>query len=247
MRLLHVGWRRRLSLLASGVLEGSAREEMLRHLETCPRCREERAALEAVLDLVAADPARGAEPPVPVEALVTRVEARLDAVERARPGLRWRWAVLALAAAAALAAALVPQIVPRPEPPPVKVSEEALRRIEGNVAREQAARYLSEAQDVLVSVAARPRNCGRENQRADVEAASQQSRELLARRALLLEPERAEVASARPVLDDVEQMLREVASLESCARVRDLERVREEMARRQLLMKIRLMTRELEG
>ncbi len=51
----------------------------------------------------------------------------------------------------------------------------------------------------------------------------------------------------RPVLDDVEDMLREVASLRSCVRPRDLERVRAEMEKRQLLMKIKLMTRELEG
>jgi hypothetical protein len=247
MMVFHGRWRRRLSLLASGALEGNQREETLRHLEICSLCREERRVLEATLALLAADPVREAEPPVSARALLARVEARLDAAEPTRePGWRWRWS-LAFLAIAALAVALVPRMVSRPGPPRVEVSQEALRRIEANVAREQAARYLSEAQDVLVSVAARPRRCDREKQRADVAAASRQSRELLARRALLLEPDGAEVASARPVLDDVEQMLREVASLESCARVHDLQQVREEMARRRLLMKIRLMTRELEG
>ena len=77
--------------------------------------------------------------------------------------------------------------------------------------------------------------------------ASARSRELLARRALLLESGAQAVASVRPVLDDVEQALREVASLESCVRRRDIERVRDDVERSRLLMRIRLMTRELEG
>ena len=72
-------------------------------------------------------------------------------------------------------------------------------------------------------------------------------REQQARRALLLESGPQAVASARPVLDDVEQALREVASLESCVRRRDVERLRANVERRQLLLRIRLMTRELEG
>jgi len=62
-----------------------------------------------------------------------------------------------------------------------------------------------------------------------------------------VDPEGPAVASARPLLNDVEQALREVAALESCVRARDVQRVREDLARRQLLMKIRLMKRELEG
>jgi DNA topoisomerase VI subunit B len=55
------------------------------------------------------------------------------------------------------------------------------------------------------------------------------------------------VASAQGVLDDVELALREVAQLPSCVRRRDVEHVRQQVERRQLLMRIRLMTRELEG
>ena len=62
-----------------------------------------------------------------------------------------------------------------------------------------------------------------------------------------MEADEAAVLSARPVLDDVDEMLREVAILEACARERDLARLREEMEKRQLLMKMRLMQRELAG
>ena len=53
--------------------------------------------------------------------------------------------------------------------------------------------------------------------------------------------------TAIAVIDDVELALREVADLPSCVRRRDVERLRQEVQERQLLMRIRLMTRELEG
>lgn len=137
------------------------------------------------------------------------------------------------------------------------MSDAALARLERNVAREQAVRYLADAQDVLVNVAASPRDCEREapsatlapapESRVNLVAESRRSRELLARRTLLVEADEAAVMSARPVLEDVEEMLREVASLEACTRPRDLARLREEMEKRQLLMKMRLMQRELAG
>ena len=253
----HFRARRRLALLASGVLEGAEREAALRHLDACPRCASEHAELVRVLALVAADPVRVAEPPVGASALATRVGARLDALEReprrSRLTLPAVLAPVAAVAAVVALAVIVRQgheryVPPAPTAGPaeqVEVSEDALRRLERNLAREQAARYLSEAQDLLVTVAASPHNCDRESERVDVGAEAERSRELLRRRALLLETDA--VASAQPVLDDVEQMLREVATLESCVRVRDVERLQEQMERRQLLMKMKLMQRELVG
>ena len=80
----------------------------------------------------------------------------------------------------------------------------------------------------------------------DVEEEAERSRRLLARRALVIETGE-DVASVRPVLRDVEYVLREVASLPSCARERDLQAIQREVSRRNLLMKIDLMTRELKG
>lgn len=255
MMLFHEGWRERVSLLVSGALDGAEREATLAHLALCARCREERHATEGALALLAADPALGARPPIPLGALRARVEARLD--EREQPPRRLEarrrgHTLPALAAAAVVAFALVallrgpaPSSVSRPGR--ASLPEDVLRRMEAKVARHQAARYLSEAQDVLVTVAAAPRPCERTGGRVDVGDEARRSRELLARRALLLELDRAEVAPARPVLQDVERMLREVASLESCARAGDLEKVQGEILERRLLMKIDLMTRELHG
>jgi hypothetical protein len=165
------------------------------------------------------------------------------------------------AAAAALAASiLVPALVSRSRPPadPARVAippseagafltQDALDRIERNLAREQAARYLSEAGEVLVAVAARGTDCDEVDGRVDVEGAPERSRELLEQRQLVVQAGAEAIAPARGVLDDVELTLREVADLPSCVKRRDVERLRQDVERRQLLMRIRLMTRELEG
>jgi hypothetical protein len=257
MRLLHERWRVRVSLLAAGCLDDRERTATLAHVETCADCRREHAEALAVLETFAADPAHEAEPDLPLAFLVTRVQARLDRVTASRA---WRWGSVAAAAALGLGLAFV--VIPRIVTPVVSrlvgsaspgqplqaaMDDPALRRLERNVAREQAVRYLNEAQDVLVTMAAEPRNCDRESDRVDVADESRRSRELLARRALLVELDRDEVAPARGVIEDVEHVLREVASLESCVRAGDVARVRQDVERRRLLMKIRLMSRELQG
>jgi len=264
MTLFHERWRRRVSLLASDALEGSERASTLAHLEGCTACREELAGVQRLLELVAADPIRDARPEMPLRALVARVQARLDDADvdaapvvrpQARPVAAW-WPALATTAAVVALLAL-PRSAERLAPPAdgqarqpraeaAQVPPDMLQRLEANAAREQAARYLSAAQDVLLTVAARPRDCDRTNGRVDMAADARRSRELLARR-VLLELDHAQVAAARPVLDDIERVLRDVAALEACARSQDLAQIHREIRERRLLMKIDLMTRELEG
>ncbi len=248
MKLLHERWRTRVSLLAAGCLDGAEREATLRHLDSCEACRLERAEALALLEVMAKDPARQAEPPIPVAFLVSRVQARVEAVLTSR---RWRWGWVAGAAALGIAlSSILPPLVARfvaPRPQEAAMDGATLRRLERAVAREQAVRYLNEAQDVLVGVAATLPRCERRGQHLDVFEETRRSRELLARRALLVDLAGDEVASARPVLEDVEQVLREVAALDPCARPGDLAQIQEEMASRHLLMKIDLMTRELSG
>jgi hypothetical protein len=258
----HLRLRRRVGLLAASVLEGREREEILAHVEACGRCRAEHDAMRAVVLAMESDPLREAEPGVPLEFLVARVKRE---VERSPASAgRPRWWLVALPAAAAILAvvATVPRFVAplrparqaaRAEIPPAEasalVTEDALARIERNLAREHAVRYLNEAGEVLVTVAATGADCDRALERLDVGRAPERSRELLERRALAVGAGAGDeaVASARGVLDDVELALREVAQLPSCVKRGDVERVRREVDERQLLMRIRLMTRELEG
>jgi hypothetical protein len=247
-RIFHERWRGRVSLLAAGCLEGHEHEVVLHHLETCADCRREHAEAVAVLALMAADPAREAETPIAVEFLVKRVEARLDQVQRRHP---YRWGLVAASLGVAAAVLFVvprllaPVVTPSARVESVAMDAAELNRLERALAREQAVRYLNEAQDVLVTMAAHTRPCGPEQGHVEVGDEVLRSRELLARRALLVEMDADGLAPARPVLEDVEYVLREVAALESCARGGDVERVQRELERRRLLMKIRLMSREL--
>jgi hypothetical protein len=161
-----------------------------------------------------------------------------------------------VAAAALLAIALVVRLAGRsPDAAgthaPVNSAEkgalpdESLRRMERAVEREQAARYLTDAEAVLVSVAGMPQHCDRKSATVDMAAERQRSQELLTRRALLVDIDSAEIRSVRPVLEDVERVLRQVATLDACAKPEDLVAIHAELNERRLLMKIDLMTREL--
>lgn len=258
MRIFHERWRTRVSLLAAGCLDGAEREATLHHLEACAECRREHADALAVLAALARDPAREAEPPIALAFLEARVRARLDATVRSRP---FRFVTLAYGAGlAALLLFTLPRLLPpivsrfkgpapalssAAAPAEVALDEPSLKRMERTMAREQAVRYLNEAQDFLVTMAAEPRPCPDKRNHVEVSAEAERSRELLRRRALLVELDGDAVAPARPVLEDVEHVLRQVAALESCARGADLERLQREVERQRLLMKIRLMSREL--
>ncbi len=254
MRLFHERWRTRVSLLAAGCLDGAEREATLLHVESCEDCRRDHAASLAMLETLAADPARDASLPVPVEFLVARVKARVDGAVQSRP---FRFLSVAHGlGVAALLFVLVPMLVSRPERrnpepvasvAPVAMDAEALRRLERTVAREQAVAYLNDAQDVLMTVAAAPRACSLRDRHVDLSEESKKSRELVARSALLVALDDDSVASVRPVLDDVDHVLREVGSLDPCANPEDFLRVQQDLQERGLLMKMRLMSRELVG
>jgi len=264
----HERWRRRVALLAYGALdegERAATEVHLRSSAASARERDELARLRALID----GPALPA-PPAALETLEARVLARLAAPDPApprawasRPWVRLGAPLAAAAAAVAVATFRMPGgragAPTAPASPAASAAalaaaetdagpggEEVLRRMERLLAREQAARYLNEAQDVLVTVTAGPSPCPRGQARVEVEGeARRRSRALLARRASLGGP--ADVASAEPVLAEVEQMLREVADLPSCVRPGRLQALQREVGRRRLLMKIDLLTRELQG
>lgn len=265
MILAHLRYRRRVTLLAAGVLEGPERDAVRAHVESCPACRRAHSGLQALVGAIEVDAAsiRSApEPEVPVSVMLDRVERQLDVEAGSAPApvVGWRLAVPAAVAGVLALGLLVAELATRlqPSPPaaaavapaaeiPDPLPEEFLDRLERTMAREQAARYLSDAQDVLLAVAATEADCDRKDDRVDVGDFPERSRDLLARRALVIEDQPEAVASARAVLDEVELTLREVADLPSCVRRRDVQRLREGMERRQLQMRISLMTRELEG
>ena len=264
MILFHGQWRRRTTLLALGALDEAEAARARAHVGTCAACARDLAESRAALELVSPDPLHGAEPPIPLGALVARVRARLDEVPAAggrawRPLLAGAGLLAVVVLAAVVSRALLPLGPPAPASPaasvtasaseagPVADSADAMRRLEHTLERERAAHYLSDAQDVLVTVVSAPQRCTRRPSAVEVGPEAERSRELLARRRLFVETDAPSTVVARDVLDDVEEMLREVAALDACARPQDLEAIRGEIARRHLLMKIDLVTRELQG
>jgi hypothetical protein len=265
MMFVHGRWRRRAFLLAAGALDASETAAALAHVGSCASCARDLAATRAALDVVAADPLRDAEPPIALGALRTRVNARLDEQARPRRTFRPLLAGAGTVAVAAWAVIALRSSPPDPVPPvttpsavasasagpaapdPLVVPADALRRLEHTLERDRAARYLSDAQDVLVTVASAPQRCRRRHEAVEVGAEAARSRDLLARRQLFVESDGSATVAARDVLDDVEEMLREVAALDPCSRPEELEAIRGEIARRRLLLKIDLVTRELRG
>lgn len=252
-KLFHAHHERATALLAADALTGAERDRALLHLRGCAACRAEHEALAVALRAVPRDEHLWSEPPLAAGALAARVLARVDERARAPRLSRWRLAGAAASVVASAALALMTmQTAPAPAPAAVtapaaaSLSPELLRRIEGNLAREQAARYLTDAQDLLVAVAT-PIDCERPGETLDLSDEAERSRALLERRALLVDVEHDAVAGARPLMDDVSDVLREVAALPSCVRRSELRPVQDEIRRRRLIMKADLLARELQG
>jgi hypothetical protein len=256
---LHRRWSRRLALLAAGALDEPERARVETHVGRCPTCALEVADYRHVWSAWAEEPSATADlPEGAAERLRIQVARRLDALgarpERSEPRVR----PLALAAVATFTVAAVTLSlwygriggngIPRVEAEPtVHASAVALERMESRLARDRAARYLVEARDVLVHLASEAPHCDRRGRRVDVEAETQRSRDLLARRALIVDPSTPEMASARNVLEEVERTLRDVAALDPCADPEALLELRRDLTRGRLLMKIDLVSQELMG
>jgi hypothetical protein len=250
----HWRTRRRLSLLPLGALEDGEAAASRRHVAACPRCASELAGLERAIGLLDADPVRNAALPMDGALLARLTLARFDRAHvEPRAQRPWRFVAIPAAAAVLAALVLVPRVARETRPAgetvssEILVSDAALRRMERNVAREQAVRYLNDAQDVLVTVASAPQLCDRQRRTLDLAEETRRSRDLLSRRAMLVDLDSDEVRSVRPILEDVERVLREVAVLDACARPQDLDAIHAQLREGRLLMKINLMTRELQG
>lgn len=252
-QLWHARRRRATALLAADALDGAEREWARAHLDGCEPCRTEFAQIRGLLDLLERDETRRAQPPVPLDTFVRRVEVQLRAssIQPGRaPGLRWA----PVGAFAVVAFVLIAQqfwqsksIYSTVATTDILMPDDSLRRIERSLAREQTARYLSDAQDVLVTVASTLPHCRRRHGQVSVGTEAQRSRELLARRAALVDLEAEHLAPAEAVLMDVERALRDVAELRDCVSLADVARVQRQLDEQRLLMRIALVERELQG
>ncbi len=171
-----------------------------------------------------------------------------------------RWAALA---AAALVATLLFYGWPQPrdlrtarvQPSPVAgagPSAESVRESAGMIAsrlaRIGATRYLTDSRVLLLNLVQAPARCRRADGEFDITFEKEKSRELL-RRKNLHEGNLDTLRDRRlaDLVGQLESLLIQVASLEDCASARQLHELREQVERGQILLRIDLMTREVQG
>ena len=255
-------------------LETPDRLRVEAHLAACAECaaawEETRRALAAV-DSGAAFPR---EREVDWDEFARRTVARAcaaasdgeaGAVAPFRKRTPWMWpaGVAALAASMLVVAALrlaspqnpapAPQAAARPASPSdagadmAPATADAARYLEAGVTRRAAARSLRDGRALLLDLLETPVRCRREDGRYDVALERARSKELLRRLAVqrraLESPADRRLAEMLGALSD---LLLDVAELDDCADGPQLRALRESVERRQVLLRLDLMTREAE-
>lgn len=264
MNLLHFRYRNRLGLLAAAALESGEASSVSKHVAGCEPCRRELGELTRTAVALAADAALDRPLPISSAALRTRVLARIRE-DSARPASRWAWSLRPVASAMAvlITGVVISRFLTSPAPlqvtPPGRfeastetaATETAVNdaafyeRLEKTHMRANAARYLAEAQDVLIQVSAAADCPDSPKDNVDVGREAQTSRTLLKRRAALVSGSGESLMAARGVMEEVEGVLQEVAELPQCTRRIDVNAIARRVDRKHLLMKIDLVSQEL--
>jgi hypothetical protein len=260
MTLFHFRFRSRLGLLASSSLDPRETGWMRGHVAGCASCRSELAALSNLATMLKTDASLDRPLPISTDALRTRVLARIrtGSAEPVRTG--WRPApamsALALLGVFVLAGVLATRSSAPKEPletiaPLVASADTAVNdaafyeRLEKTHTRANAARYLSEAQDILIQVRAAADCPDSPKDSVDVTAEAQTSRKLLGRRAALVSGSQGSLLAAQGVMEEVEGVLQKVAELPKCTRRKDVDAIARSVDQKNLLMKIDLVAQEL--
>jgi hypothetical protein len=262
MNLLHFRYRQRLGLLASSSLDEGETGWMRRHVADCVPCQTELAELSRLATALCADADFDRPLPISSEALRTRVLARIragspQAAPRPAWGLASAMAALGLVGIGLLLGVLVTRVsAPKGAPSrahaPLQASADTAlndaafyERLEKTHTRANAARYLAEAQDILIQVRAAADCPDSPKDSVDVGAEAQTSRTLLRRRAALVSGSQGTLLAAQGVMEEVEGVLQQVAELPKCTRRKDVDAIARTVERRNLLMKIDLVSQEL--
>lgn len=267
MNLSHFLYRDRVGLLAAGVLDPVEAAKVSGHALNCPTCRLELDVLKRTAEVLRADAAFERPLPISSEALRTRVLARIHASPRSAPAapafsFATAFSAAALVGVGLLAGILATRLMTPAEapaqisatavdpgvdtPPDTAVNDAAFyERLENTQVRANAARYLADAQDILVQVRDAA-DCPESSQDSvDVAREAQTSRKLLRRRAALVSGSGETLMAAQGVLEEVEGLLQQVADLPQCTRRSDVDAIARKVDSKNLLMKIDLVAQEL--
>ena len=264
MTFLHYRYRQRLGLLASSSLDPRETEWVRSHVADCASCQGELEQLSSLASSLRADASLERPLPISSEALRTRVLARIR-TSAEEPAPRTGWSLTPSLAAVSfigiglLAGVLVarvpgPAIGPDASIVPLQATEDTAvndaafyERLEKTHTRANAARYLAEAQDVLIQVSAAADCPDSPKDSVDVTREAQTSRSLLRRRAALVSGSQGTLLAAQGVMEEVGGVLQQVAELPKCTRRKDVDAIARTVDRRNLLMKIDMVSQELAG
>ena len=243
-----------LVLFAEGELDAPQRDKVREHLEICPRCRTEAAKVGQIREWLSDPGLFAPETNYAWQQLPRAVAAR---AESTRPVKGWLpsnlgslgW-TLSMAAAILLAFGAV-WFVNRPTPVPVAVvtapapgNAGFLAKMQAAYAREATARYLSECQDLLLTVMRAGKNC--DNNGYDVSLEVTRARELLQRKQLLeSELSSPDVAPAKPLCDELENFLVGLSISDRCESPDKMRRMERYIREQKLLLRINLLQSEL--
>jgi hypothetical protein len=228
-----------------------ARDPVAHHLSRCPGCAREWEATRVALASVRAEDAFPREHEVDWEAFARSTAARARAAGGAgHVRFRRRLLPAALLAAACLVAVVALRIAGPPgrEPAGAAASPGMADMLRESVARQAAARSLREGRTLLVDLMQAPVRCRRGDGTLDLALEKERSRALLRRlavhRGALGGPEDGRIAD---LMGQMESLLEQVGTLDDCAGPHSLDEVRSAIRRRQILLRIDLVTRDVEG
>ncbi len=120
--------------------------------------------------------------------------------------------------------------------------------MQDRLARRGAARYLRDSRAVLVNLVGPAAPCRKAGGQYDITLEKEKSRQLL-RRMNLYEGGLGALEDQRlsTLVRQLESVLMQVAALDDCASARQIHDLREQIETRQILLRIDLVTREMEG
>lgn len=265
-----------LPLHVYGLVELQEREGLERHFLACPGCSAAWSETRAILGAVDAASAFPREQEVDWPDFARKTALRARQAERSgatfspvadgadaprplafrrplRPALAWG-SLAALAAVLMVLAGVRALRVPAPglagpaASAPESVSTESARFLQQGLARQGAARYLRDSRALLVDLVHAPVRCRRADGSLDVALEKERSQELLRRKNLYLDalggPADERLAD---LVRQLETLLVQVSTLDDCAAARQIHDLREEIERRQILLRIDLVASEVEG
>ncbi len=243
-----------LVLHSEDALDAPQSAEVREHLESCPNCKREAGEINQIRAWLADPEIFSPNQDLSWQILPRTLAARaksLPTVKRWLPAnfgsLGW---TLSMAATIVLAFGSV-WLVNRPRPEPEVASMATapgnaafLGRMQNAYAREATALYLSECQDLLLSLMRAGKNCPGQNY--DVSLEVERAQRLLQRKQLLeAELKSPDVERAKPLCDELENFLVNLSTSDRCETLDKMRRMESFIQREQLLLRISLLQSEL--